>query len=149
MSAAKEGIGIWYSGERKTRLVPVATFKRDCVKWWEIKYIAPEAIPSWFIPGACFQLAGRAANIVNAVIKDDFNFTRNYATTHVRDCELAVRQIRNGFASCLVIERDILVIVALIDVVGYGYRVQSRWERLTNDKETVIDELSEIYDEPF
>lgn len=144
INASKAGVTVWYGGETKSRVIPLKTFKRDCVNWWDCKAINPDALPKWFKPGVRFSLHGRGA-LIQATVRDTKNLAQTFHTVDVRNSELKLRRIRFNFASCLAVGEAALIMVDLQDVLRYGYRRLSRWDKLKEDD--VIDELFDLYDD--
>lgn len=144
INASKEGITVWYGGERKPRLIPLKTFKQDCVNWWDCQAINRDALPKWFSPGVRFSLHGRGGSVVQATVHDTKNYAKTYHTIDVRNAELELRRVRFNFASCLA-NGETLVLVDLKDVLRYGFRRQTRWDKLQEDD--LLDELFDLYDD--
>ena len=128
-SADKASIIVWYGGSDKTTLVPIATFRRDCVKDWVLAEIVPPR-PSWLQENAEFEFPQNAyVSIRQAEVQD----IRTRQTTHaqsvdVRGEKLQIRRIRNDYASCMLIRTGILVMTPLTVIIQKGLQRRTRWD---------------------
>jgi len=146
IDAKREGVTIWYGGEREHSVIPLATFRRDCVNWWDCQAVNHAALPNWFKPGARFHLTGRVGKrLIQAVFPDQRNSTKTFKTIDIQGSELEVRRTRFDYASCLALKGGVLVMIGLRDIIGYGYRRQTRWDLLQEDG--IIDDLYDLYDD--
>lgn len=142
-AASKEGVTVWYAGATQTQVIPLRTFKYDCVRFWANQRSRPVSevpTPEWLVPGVEYTLLNRCKQR-QAVWNDQG--LKAYHTINLGGHPLTLRQIRADFTSNLIKATNMLVIVPLWDIIRYGAHSQTRYERLLMSKDPLrSDDLS-------
>jgi hypothetical protein len=138
----KEGASVWYNGELKPCLVPLLTFKRDCVNWWKIKQTPSTERPKWLHKNGVFMLSADSSIIVTAEIPDT-KYSRRREIADVGNHPLRIRQVQWDFLSCTDTDTGHLFIIELWYVTKHGQAYSTIWDRIGGDKD-ILDDSSEI-----
>ncbi len=135
VAASKEGVTVWYAGATQTQLIPLRTFKYDCVRYWANKSnrpISELATPDWLVPGVEYTIPNRCKQR-QAVWNEQG--LKAYHTISIGDLPLTLRQVRADFTSNLIQATNMLVIVSLADIIRFGCHQRTRYERLLKSKD--------------
>jgi hypothetical protein len=134
------GAIIWYAGDARPQVVPLSTFKDQCVNHWVIDVVP--TIPQWIKPNVIFNLDDRAARVLQAEVT--VQYSRTLQVVDLRGKNLKVRHIRLDHVSCLLeIERQ-LVFIPLKAVIEYGYAVRTSLDVLLSDEFEEPDEVEDL-----
>jgi hypothetical protein len=142
-------VTVWYSGQETTTNIPIATFQKDCVNWWDIEILGPvisnAAVTSeWLFPGCHLTLesATRAINVTITQIKHH-QYQRTTQGVDVKGRTLLYRRRQGDYVSCLTEDPKSLLLIPLKTVLWYGRPIKTRWDLIrTRD---IIDLEEELF----
>lgn len=139
VAASKDGVTVWYGGATTTQVIPLRTFKYDCVRFWvpPSRPITERDKPEWLVPGVEYTLLQRNKQV--QAVWNELGL-KAYHTISVGGHPLTLRQIRADYTSNLVKATNMLVIVSLGDIIRYGSHQQTRYERLRKAKDPLRDD---------
>lgn len=135
---------IWYGGQTEPTSVLRGTFRKDCVKTWELLEIVPPR-PPWLREKAEFEFPQNAyVSVKQAEIVEPKYGLRTHATSiSLRGMKLTIRSIRLDYASCFVPASKVLALVPLVLIIKHGVQRRSRWdvveENLAEDDAEELD----------
>lgn len=140
----RRSVQIWYGGQAAPTTILVDTFRKDCVKTWELLEIVPPR-PAWLREHAEFEFPQNAyVSVKQAEIIDPKYGHRTHATSvSLRGEKVAIRSIRQDYASCFAPALKVLVLVPLVLIIKHGVQRRTRWdvveENLAEDDAEELD----------
>ncbi len=138
----KKSVRIWYGGEAAPTHILRDTFRKDCVKTWELFEIVPPR-PSWLREKAEFEFPRSAyISVKQAEILDKYGQQTHATSISLRGEKLAIRSIRLDYASCFVPSSKVLALVPLALIVKHGMKRRTRWDVVEDNlAEDDVEEL--------
>lgn len=132
VSASKETqeVLVWYAGRTKTLSIPLKTFQRDCVNWWETEEVPP--LPEWVVPGARVRFGESARFKQTVLTRLDRGPPRNVVVENLSNKIVQIRSIRADYASCLK-DNETLVLVPLSIITKAGYHLRTIYDRVLEE----------------
>lgn len=158
----KRLVKVWYHLDSHSTSIPVDTFKRDCVNWWELPSAKGQLpIPEWVKKGALFQLEKREKREVQQWLnprmilhaedsvlqdidrirqlingRDDTVVTTSRVQVEWPDFLRTVLRVRGtymNYSSCIIPGTRTLVLVPLQIIAAAGIHRRTVWDRLGED----------------
>jgi hypothetical protein len=152
---ARRLVRVWYNLEKKPTMIPVDTFKKDCVHWWEMAKIN-YTVPDWVKKGALFQIESfeheaclqwlkpdRKMVIItpeNVLLNEQIkrllgspfdDFSPNTVTPAKQTFQ--IRSVCFDHTSCAIQGSGELLMIPLRVVSEAGVRRRTVWSRLADD----------------
>lgn len=144
------GVEVWYGGSRQTTIIPPDVFRSDCTKVWAWRSVDS---PNWIRPGVSLLIHSKGA-ISQANILIQWTGGRKHRSEdgHVetKGQTFLVRQIHHDYVSCLATPSGVLALIAVEDVVRFGFQQVSAWDRISQEEDWMNpyslddDDLSDI-----
>ncbi len=128
LTADKRSALVWYSGQKEPTSILVETFRKDCVKTWELLEVVPDR-PSWLQAKAEFEFPQNAyVSIKQAEIINKYGARTHATSVSLRGEKAVIRSIRLDYASCFVPSTKTLVLVPLVTIIKHGVQRRTRWD---------------------
>ena len=132
VNKARTNIGVWYGGLTQVQTIPIDSFRKDVVNWWEHECLSN--IPRWVRAGAVFQLAPKGRHLRQAMVMGRNRWDGFH--THTIDAgseSLKIRSVRFDFVSCSLNERKLVVPLPIKHLMVHGFQEKTAWDRLDED----------------
>jgi len=126
----KGEVDLWYSGSRRSTTIPLATFREDCVNWWNVNVV--EGVPDWVYPGVRFTLESPHRSVVVTLTQIKAKYSHTDHSIDVIGQPLQFRRRRMDYCSCTIVEPGILLLIPLKTIIKYGRPITTRWDLLRN-----------------
>lgn len=139
----KKSVRIWYGGQTEPTTILVATFRKDCVKTWELLEVVPPR-PDWLQEKAEFEFPQNAyVSVKQAEILDRYGNRTHATSISLRGEKITIRSIRLDYASCFVPSSKVLALVPLVSIIKHGVQRRTRWDAVEENLAEADAEESE------
>lgn len=124
----QKSVLIWYGGQAEPTSILLDTFRKDCVKTWELLEVVPPR-PPWLREKAEFEFPQNAyVSVKQAEIVDRYGQRTHATSISLRGAKLIIRSIRLDYASCFVPSSKVLALVPLVLIIKHGVQRRTRWD---------------------
>lgn len=143
-----QGIEVWYGGSRRTTIIPLDTFRSDCLPLW--RWAVIDSYPDWIRPGITMTFDQSTPALYQAELKQ--KYSKGGTTPHVavptQGQTFLVRTIRHDHLSALATPSGTLALIPLVVVMKHGFQSTTVWDKIADDTDWMydpdLDDLSDI-----
>jgi hypothetical protein len=146
-----EGVEVWYGGSPKPTLIPLDTFRSDCIRAWQWEAVDP---PGWLRPGVVMLLDNRTKPLYQAeVARKRWGSGTIERTSHLsvetKGQTFLVRSIRHDHVSCLVTPLGVLALIPIKTITVHGFRSMTAWDKISQEEDWMSVSTYDPEDDDF